>query len=1055
MAAPLMSTKVCIPTLNGVVARTRLLEEIDAMRERGRRLVWLAGAPGSGKTTLAAAYVEHCGTRALWLRVDAVDADPASLLGHCISAAEHAGNRGGVRLPALTREHLADVEPYARLLFRALFAGRAPLLIVLDDVHAISGRAACERIVAVLVDELPDGSCLLATSREPSPAALARLFINGVAEQLPGGALAFTVDETRRLLVARHGDPDAAEALHASTLGWAAALALRVSARAGACPALDFDARRQLDAYLDAEVFAALDERERRGLLMLALLPSVRQNWAAALRVPDGARRRLQAMAEDGILVQTYAARGDEVEYRFHPLFAEFLRERMLANLTPRQLRATQRTVASLLQRGGAVEAALDLRLELRQWRDACKLIIAAAPAALAAARQHSVVSWAEGVPECRRSAWLQFWLGQAQMLSNPARGREHVIKAYEVFKRERDFTSCYRALAAILATYFFEYSTLAPMSRWLAEFHALGLDYDALPGDDVKALVAVGVWSALVVREPQHLELPLWESRMHAMLALDVDPNVKVRGAMLLAKHYWYSGQHERAWPLAGKVAGELDKPGLMPYARLVWHLLLQYDAWSRGDAPAGRLVGAQAVELAERCGIHLLDGHLQLHAACFALAQGDVDDAAKLLMRAEEQHNPARRLEAWHLYATKAWAALLAGDHARALEHASIALDAAEPIGPPPQCTALVGICHALLASGDAARLAPQLERLARLAASSGNRWASFHVELIAARLAQCVGDPNRAREHTAKAFAIGRRHSLYCFLYAEPKALAHVCAEALAAGIEVEYVRELIRRQRLAPPTLPALRDAWCWPVRIDALGRFMLLIGDRPLAWNGKAQKKTLELMKVLVALGGRDVDTGTLADALWPDADGDAARSALDMALHRLRKLLGRDDAVLVRESKASLNPEVCWLDVWAFESGLEHGEARALALYRGALLASEPDSSWLLPARERLRQRHLRAVLGIGRAAEERGEWSEAAALYESALEHDGVAEEVYRRLMLCHLQRHDEAATVATWRRCRSMLSVVLGVRPSPETEAVYRRVAASDSLRLVGQAR
>ena len=169
------------------------------------------------------------------------------------------------------------------------------------------------------------------------------------------------------------------------------------------------------------------------------------------------------------------------------------------------------------------------------------------------------------------------------------------------------------------------------------------------------------------------------------------------------------------------------------------------------------------------------------------------------------------------------------------------------------------------------------------------------------------------------------------MYCFLYAEPKLLAHVCAEALAGGIEVEYARELIRRLRLAPPPSAALRDSWCWPLRIHALGRFELLIDDRPLASNGKAQKKTLELLKALVALGARDVDAGTFADALWPDADGDAARSALDMALHRLRKLLGRDDAVLMRDGKASLNADVCWLDVWAFESGLEQGDAgRAL-----------------------------------------------------------------------------------------------------------------------------
>jgi ATP/maltotriose-dependent transcriptional regulator MalT/DNA-binding SARP family transcriptional activator len=1029
-----------------------LFEAIDAMRARGCRLIWLAGAPGCGKTTLAASYLEHGRARAVWLRADAVDADPASLLAHWIAAAERAGIPTE-DVPPLTREHLVDVARYARLLFRTLFTSlREPLVVVLDDVHAVGTQAACARIIAVLADELPAGSCLLALSREAPPAALARLFVNGMAEQVPGAALTFTIEETQSLLLARHGSADEASALHARTHGWAAALVLLAGHRVMLDERHLGDARRQLDAYLDAEVFDALDDVERRGLLALALLPAVRPSWAAALNVPTGAQRRLQVMADDGILVQTYARQGADVEYRFHPLLAEFLHARLDVLCTPRQCRVMQRAAATLLRDAGESEAALDLLVQMAQWRDACALIVDIAPAALAAARQHSVIAWAERVPERARTAWLRFWLGQAQMLSDPARGREHVRGAYEAFKRERDFTSCYRALAAILATYFFEYSTLAPMSRWLAEFHALGIDYDALQSDDLKALAAVGVWSALVVREPQHPELALWESRMLAMLALDVDPNVKIRGAMLLGKHYWYTGQYERTWPLVGKVAGELAKPGVMPYGRLVWHLLLQYDAWARGDAMAGGNAATQALELAERCGIHLIDCHLLLHGACFALARGDTEEATRLLERAGAQHNPARRLEAWHLHACKAWAALLAGDNVRALEYASIALDAAEPIGPPPQCTALVGICYALLAAGDEARLAAPLARLAQLAEQSGNQWASLHARMIEARRAQRAGQTSSACEQVTQAFAIGRQHSMYCVLYADPGVLASVCGEALAAGIEVDYARELIRRHQLVPPPSPALRSTWCWPLRVHALGGFELLIDDRPVVSRGKAQKKTLELLKALVALGGREVDASALADALWPDAEGDAARSAFDMALHRLRKLLGRDDAVLVRDGKASLNQDLCWLDVWAFERNLDEGadaKRRALSLYRGALLPSEPDSRWLLPARERLRQRYLRTVVELGRAAEQGSQWREAAALYEDGLEHDNIAEELYRRLMLCQLQHSDHAAAIATWRRCRSMLSVVLGVQPSAETEAVYRRAAQLDDLR------
>ena len=72
---------------------------------------------------------------------------------------------------------------------------------------------------------------------------------------------------------------------------------------------------------------------------------------------------------------------------------------------------------------------------------------------------------------------------------------------------------------------------------------------------------------------------------------------------------------------------------------------------------------------------------------------------------------------------------------------------------------------------------------------------------------------------------------------------------------------------------------------------------------PLAFRGKAQKKPLELLKALVALGGEGVETGRLAAILWPEAAGDAAKVSFDSTLYRLRKLLEQD--ARSRWSKAS------------------------------------------------------------------------------------------------------------------------------------------------------
>ncbi len=110
----------------------------------------------------------------------------------------------------------------------------------------------------------------------------------------------------------------------------------------------------------------------------------------------------------------------------------------------------------------------------------------------------------------------------------------------------------------------------------------------------------------------------------------------------------------------------------------------------------------------------------------------------------------------------------------------------------------------------------------------------------------------------------------------------------------------------------------------------------------------------------------------------------------------------------------------------------------ALALYRGHFLALDAPVPWTLPPRDRLQARLVRAVLAAGDALERQGEWSRARALYERALDVDNLAEAIYRRLMVCLREAGDAAGALTTYRRCRELLSIVLGRAPSPETEAV-----------------
>jgi DNA-binding SARP family transcriptional activator len=117
------------------------------------------------------------------------------------------------------------------------------------------------------------------------------------------------------------------------------------------------------------------------------------------------------------------------------------------------------------------------------------------------------------------------------------------------------------------------------------------------------------------------------------------------------------------------------------------------------------------------------------------------------------------------------------------------------------------------------------------------------------------------------------------------------------------------------------------------------------------------------------------------------------------------------------------------------------GLGRALLdAYPGHFLAGDEDNSWAMDLRDRLRSQLVRIVLGLGSRLQAAGRWDEAVTLYQRTLELDNLAEALYRGVMICHRELGQPAAALQAYRRCRELLSVVLGLAPSAETEAVRR---------------
>jgi DNA-binding SARP family transcriptional activator len=266
---------------------------------------------------------------------------------------------------------------------------------------------------------------------------------------------------------------------------------------------------------------------------------------------------------------------------------------------------------------------------------------------------------------------------------------------------------------------------------------------------------------------------------------------------------------------------------------------------------------------------------------------------------------------------------------------------------------------------------------------------------------------------------------------------------------------------------PARPPYQLHSWPWRFRIEALGSFKLSRTESAISSTAKRTGRPLDLLKVLVANGGVAVKLERAAEALWPHVDNDYALRSLTTTLHRLRRDLGDDSAVLVNSGELSLNRRLFWLDTWAFDQASERALAlaaacrsseqvsavseaarAALGYCRGTLLADDAHSAWTVAPRERFRSHLLRLLTTVAAVLEKYGLIEDLLNLYRQALESDSLNEALYRRLMLAlaNTSRPYEASEV--YQRCRAVLKAEQRIEPSAATQELYRSLLAAQNV-------
>ena len=1056
--------KISAPELAQVLPRTRLFRSLD--RHRGRRIFWVSGPPGAGKTTLVASYIERRRLRCLWYQVDEGDADLGTFFHYMGLAARRAAPRIRRPLPHLTPEYIPGLAAFTRRYFEDLF-GRLtpPFVVVFDNYQEAAPDAKFHEVIRDGLREIPDGGRVILISRSDPPLAFSRWQAHQAIAQLGWDDLRLTESEARGIarLSRKRASPQTLQELHHRTQGWVAGLVLmleRVGENPGALPSTG-PTRQVLFDYFAGEIFDKTDDRMREVLLHTAFLPKLTAPLAEQLTGQRGAGRILSELSRKNYFTVRHVT--TEQVYQYHPLFREFLLSRGRQTYTPAHLSQIQRKAAALLEETGQVEDAIGLLREARDWEGMAQTILKHAVPLLEQGRNRTVEEWLSSVPReiLDKSPWLLHWQGVCRVPFNTAEARGCFERAFALFQEQHDLPGIFLAWSGVVSSIWYEQGTFKTLDRWIAWLDDRVRQDPTFPSPDIEARVLCSMVSALLFRQPQRADIDTWMEWAERAAQKTADISLKVQIGHTVAFYHFWRGQFAQGKLAIETMGKTAEMPRSSPLSVLTCKLVEAFhDLWVVSPDRCLQTV-SEALRIGRDTGVHIHDYWFFAQGVYSALSKGDLGIAEDFLGQMRSALQQTGILNVSHYHHLAGWHALLLEDIPLAASHAARSLDLAVEAGAPlPEALCRIGVAQVSFEQGDHHAADVHLEQVFRTARETRSLYLELIYWFVSAQFALVRGRESQAVEALRKGMALGRERRLFLTTWWRPAVMARLCEKALEQNIEVEYVQDLIRKRHLMPEESSVGIERWPWPVKIYTLGRLSVLKDGRPLQFTGKMQRKPLELLQALIAYGGRLVREDQLVEALWPDAEGDAAHRSFATTLHRLRKLAGHDAAIVLKGNRLSLDPRRCWVDVWAFErllgtmdSTLKENRTgtvqddtvsrmseKALALYRGPFLGGESGPAWAIPLHERLRSKFLRHLGELGRRWENEGQWDRAVTLYQKGLEVERLAEEFSQRLMICHQRLGRPAEALATYHRCRASLATALGVAPSAETEAIYR---------------
>ena len=1086
------------PHILDAVRRQRLFSLLD--HHFHRQNFFITGQAAQGKSTLVASYLQDSQKKALWFHLCPDDNEDVKLFDRLLAGITSFFGTGlediGRFIPSATLGTEKDLLRYSEGISLMLKDLSSPLIMVLDDAENLEETSSGFELINGILNTRFYQHKFFILSRSTLPFNIPRLKTEHHGFFLKNEDLFFTLDETKAFFHEKYRVEDSdIERIHRITDGWAGGLTLVSESlrHSGGLSNLPEKVSSEAFDYFSREIYKTLPESIREFLRVTSIPDIIDLDMANHIAESVDGLAILVTLEKRNLFIQRMDFDDQGPKFKYHNLFRDFLLHDLVKTRGLNQVKALYHKAGQFSWEKKNPEDAMNYFIKAEAFSDIIRILKVKGADYMIKGKMSGLEKWISCLPDLLvvDDPWLVFFLTMTRRIRGGKKNIRDFQRALTLFEENRDIRGILLAVGYLIEAAVFIREPSSVILKWILRAEAY---LEAMPEKDRFIWARGLLWQQIglgYIAGDGNIPKGVSACRNAILLGTRINnDDLVLHASITMAFGHVQAGDFANARQMLVKIRS-MTREGQHPEFRALKNIVdIDFALKSGLLDDAGRLLIKSEQDI-EKFGLIFLYPSFVEAGALFRVYSGRFDEALQMA----DHLNDFSILEGNDFYKgiahrIKALLFLKQKKIAAAVHEIQKALDALDQLRKGDihhfLTQQLAGIIYFetkdfIKAEGF---LSPSRDYFESI--SSDLNCAENY--LISGLISWEQNDTRQALLFLHRGLSIASREGYMFFPLISGKipvrviviwmtAQGHFPEESYLHNLslkcdpslvmeEMDRVLSLVRpkeRDRVIENLRP-LYKLLLPAIRIETLGRFNILCGQKALDSRIFEGVRPLLLLKSIVLHGSRDIPKEILMDDLWPQADLAAGEKNFKINLHRLRKALEPEakkefgySYIVQKAGLVSLDPILVTLDVDEFlsfsvqaaekeknndfDTALELYD-KAVELYKGDYFNEEPYLEWISRKRELLRAKFIEVLEKKARLHEELDQIQKAVETWKRILDADPYSESAYQNLMILYADSGQKNKAREVFEECILVFRNELGAEPDKETFNIFDKI-------------